>query len=534
MSEGIVIQKYSKKIIIYILLKLVHYGLLLLPPYCYLCFLNEVIIGQNYDKLGSIFFLYIIVFGAKTVVLALIQITYNRIFPVMQIECKANVLEKYSDLDLDILQKFTPGELQQRLHKDTENIILFWEKKIEIGVSSIFVVTFMAILLYMNCVLAVISFLVLPLSFWITRKIKSRSNIEYERQRQIIGTYNDFMINNMCFWKEIKSNCLEEIQQKQFEIFWKDIGSAFLNAHMCWFLNRTFLAFKDVFLTKMGLYLLGGILVIKGVSTVPILLAFMEYYADFVNRMLEIGDIIIKLGEQEEAQKRVENILKLHQPNRIKRMGKFESLEFKDIVFSYGEEQEKIFDGFQMKIARGERIAILGESGCGKSTLIKIMAGSLMPDDGMIFWNGCSMDQINRKSIYAKIGFLMQDSKLFNLTIRENLLMGRLDACEKELENACKKANILDFIYGLPQGFETIIGENGIRLSGGQKQRILIARLFLQNPEVIVFDEATSALDYQNESEIMNLLLQNEDDITIVIVTHRKNSVSKCTRVVEI
>lgn len=128
--------------------------------------------------------------------------------------------------------------------------------------------------------------------------------MEYERKRQLQGYYNDFMIHNMHYWREVKSNCQEEKQLGQFEELWKDMGDAFLKAHMCWFLNRTFLAFKDVFLTKMGLYLLGGFLALKSLITVPVLLTFMEYYAEFVNRILAAVDIVMKRGELEASVKK--------------------------------------------------------------------------------------------------------------------------------------------------------------------------------------------------------------------------------------
>ena len=128
----------------------------------------------------------------------------------------------------------------------------------------------------------------------------------------------------------------------------------------------------------------------------------------------------------------------------------------------------------------------------------------------------------------------MQESNLFNMSIRENLLFGKADANERELRDACTRANIMELIESLERGFDTIIGENGIRLSGGQRQRLIIARLFLQDPEVIVFDEATSALDYQNESEILNLLMDREETgKTFIIVTHRGTSISRCNRVIQ-
>lgn len=533
MDSCITFKAYRGKLLLYIVLQFLKSGLLLLPPYCYLLFLNEVITKKRIGWLWGVVALYVIVYAAKALVSVFIKQVYNRIFPVMILEAKARVLEKYSELDMKVLSCYTAGELKERLHKDTENLVLFWEKRVELWIALISVPVMTGILLYLNWILAVVSFLLLPLSFYVTRYIKGRSNVEHERRREILGKYNDFMIHNMFFWKEVKTSCQEERQQQQFESLWKELGDAFLKSHIFWFLNRTFLAFKDVFLTKMGLYLLGGILVIKGMATVPALLAFMEYYADFVDRLLAISDIFMQRGEQEASIKRIKEIMELQSPERPYRLEHFESVEFRNIGFSYDVEQENILQNCNMKIERGETAAIMGESGCGKSTLIKMMAGFLTPEEGEILWNGLPMEQINRQDIYAKAGFLMQESALFNLTIRENLLFGRADAGEEELRDACIKANIMEFIQGLEQGFETVIGENGIKLSGEQKQRLLIARLFLQNPELIVFDEATSALDYQNESEILNLLLQEKsEEKTFVMVTHRGTSVARCSRVI--
>lgn len=220
--------------------------------------------------------------------------------------------------------------------------------------------------------------------------------MEYERKRQLQGKYNDFMINNMFFWKEIKSGCLEEKQQEQFENCWDQMGTAFIKSHIYWFMNRTFLAFKDVFLTKMGLYLLGGILVIYGMATVPVLLAFMEYYADFTNRILEVADAVIMLGEQQESVKRVNEILDLPSPEKGLDMESFESLTVRDINFSYPSLNENVLEGFSLEVYKGDSIAIMGESGCGKSTLIKIMAGCLTPQKGTVLWNGTEWKRLTK------------------------------------------------------------------------------------------------------------------------------------------
>lgn len=533
MSDCITIRAYRGKLFLYIALRFLKSGLLLLPPYCYLLFLSEVITNKRIECLWGVLALYVAVFAAKALVSVFTRQLYNRIFPAMTLEAKNRMLEKYSELDIETLSGYTAGELKERLHTDTENAVSYQEKRTELWIAAVSVPVTAGILLWLNWILAAVSFLLLPLSFYITRSIKGRSNAQQERRREILGRYNDFMIHNMFFWKEVKSGCQEERQQRRFEELWKELGDAFLRSHIFWFLNRTFLAFKDVFLTKMGLYLLGGILVIKGMAAVPALLAFMEYYGDFVDRLLEISDILIKRGEQEASIRRLRETMGLRAPDRPFRLERFESVEFRGVGFAYEEAQGNILQRCNMRIERGETVAVRGESGCGKSTLLRLMAGCLAPDEGEILWNGRPMDQINRQDIYARAGFLMQESALFNLTIRENLLFGRADAGEEELREACARANIMEFIQGLPQGFETVIGENGIRLSGGQKQRLLIARLFLQDTELIVFDEATSALDYRNESEILNLLLREETSgKTFVMVTHRGTSVARCSRVI--
>jgi len=535
MNSWISIRAYRGKLIVYEVLQLVRAGLLLLPPYCYLLFLNEVITERRVELTGFIVMLFILVFAAKAFVSVLIKSMYNRIFPAMRAEAKKTVLQKMIDLDIEKLHGYSAGELKELLHKDTENAVLYWEKRIEAAVSIIGIIITTGILLYLNIIMALTGFLTIPLSFYITRYIKAKSNAQYERRRETLGNYNDFMIHNMFFWKEIKSNCLENEQQEQFDGLWKELGESFLKSHIFWFLNRTFLAFKDEFLTKMGLYLLGGILVIKGMATVPALLTFMEYYKGYVNSLLSVSDIIIKRGEQEESVKRISQIMSLPVAGREYRLERFESVALEAVTFSYDGDNHLVLDGFDMSVRRGERVVLLGESGCGKSTVIKLLAGYEEPKSGKIIWNGKPMEQIRRQDIYEKVGFIMQESNLFNLSIRENLLFGKENASEEELRDACGRANIMEFIEGLEKGFDTLIGENGIRLSGGQRQRLIIARLFLQNPEVIVFDEATSALDYQNESEILNLLLQQEtSEKTFIMVTHRGTSVSRCNRVIQI
>ena len=172
----------------------------------------------------------------------------------------------------------------------------------------------------------------------------------------------------------------------------------------------------------------------------------------------------------------------------------------------------------------------MGKSGCGNTTVLKLMMGMLTPGKGRVFFAGADVREIDLTAMHGRIGFIMQESMLFNASIRENLRYGKEDATDEEMEAACRKAFIYDFIRGLEDGLDTVIGERGVRLSGGQRQRIVLARLFLRNVDVFVFDEATSALDQYSESVVYDAIRNIARDKTIIIVAHRESSVALCDR----
>lgn len=525
-------RRYRYRLYIYIMLKIVESITVLIPTYLYMILIKKVIENQKSEYLIVIIALYMGVYIFQTGIIILRQRVYNNIFPEIELNYKMKLMKKYDDLDIDILQKYTSGELQERMIGDVLNVTTYLEKKIDVMIVSGSILIYTILLFGLNWIMALIGFLALPLSFYITKKIRERTNIEYEKKRILQGEYNDFMIQNLFFWKEIKSNMMEGRQKNQFKIYWGKMGSTFVKSHIYWFMNRTFIAFKDIFMTKMGLYLLGGILIIYEITTVPILLAFMEYYSGYIEKIMMLLDTLVKFGEQEESIKKIQEILDIPVKSTTTSFTNFQNLALKNITFSYG--NKMIFENFSAEINSGKFIAIMGESGCGKSTLVKLIAGYIRPQSGQILWNMNNMEEINRKTLYEKVGFLMQDSRLFNLSIYENLKFGNVHAEEKDMIKACKSANILEFIEKLPNGFATVIGENGICISGGQKKRLQIARLILQDPEVIIFDEATSALDYENEREILEVLLRNMIKKTVIMVTHRKTCIGQCDDIIYI
>ncbi len=199
-------------------------------------------------------------------------------------------------------------------------------------------------------------------------------------------------------------------------------------------------------------------------------------------------------------------------------------LEFKNVVFNY-EEGGDVLHGIDLKIPVGKTVALVGPSGGGKTTVCHLIPRFYDVREGEILLDGKPLSAYTRRSLRRNIGIVQQDVYLFNSTIRDNILYGRPDASEEEVVDAAKKAGIHDYIVSLENGYDTVVGERGVRLSGGQKQRLSIARIFLKNPPILILDEATSALDNATEILIQNAFSELCQGRTTLIVAHRLSTV---------
>ena len=249
------------------------------------------------------------------------------------------------------------------------------------------------------------------------------------------------------------------------------------------------------------------------------LIAFTEQFQNGMSGFERFDELLsTETEKQSENARDIENI--------------FGKIDIENISFKYEKSKDYIFENFNLSIDSGKTIALIGPSGGGKTTICNLILRFYDVDKGDIKIDDISIKDFTLQSLRKNIGIVSQDVFLFTGTIKENLIIGNPDASDEDIINACKKASIHDFILKLEDGYNTFIGERGIKLSGGQKQRLSIARVFLKNPKIIIFDEATSALDNITEREIQASLEELSKGRTSIIIAHRLSTIKDADEIV--
>lgn len=263
------------------------------------------------------------------------------------------------------------------------------------------------------------------------------------------------------------------------------------------------------------LFLLGYIIaaakIKDAVSGLYMNLAEIMYIDSRIKRIKELREVKIQSGEKAEL--------------------KTYNIEFKDVEFSYNADR-KVINGLSFTAKQGEVTALVGPSGCGKTSVLRLMSRLYDYDKGQILIDGKDIAKIDTDSLFDKISIVFQDVMLFNTTVMENIRIGNKNASDDEVKEAARLANCSEFIESLPDGYNTVIGENGGKLSGGERQRLSIARAFLKNAPIIILDEISASLDVENEMKIqesLNTLIKNK---TVVIISHRLKSVENADKII--
>ena len=374
---------------------------------------------------------------------------------------------------------------------------------------------------------------IVPIVFLINYFIGVGTKKVNEEIRVVNSEYYTSTHNSLQYWREIKVQNSERTFIERFRTYRDILAKLGIRSIRYWAYSEVFNDFKSNYLTKVFVYIVGAFFVMKEEISVGVLIMFSEYFAMLFSALDGLNSKRVALKTNSPYYERIFETFSFPEEatNKTDICNLNDSICIQNLSFSYVSGLP-VLKNLNLEIKKGDYVAIVGKTGCGKSTLVKILMNLYQADSGEITYDGININQISNKSLFNLIGVVMQDSFLFNMSIRENLLLADESATEVELVAACKKANIYDFIMSLPNEFDTVIGERGVELSGGQKQRISIAAALLRKPRVLIFDEATSSLDKPSEDVINDAINGISNDITVIIITHKPATALRAKKVV--
>ncbi len=501
--------------------------------------LNDFIPNKNIEM--------IIIFGVSLFVIYIIRMFlnffiqyYGHIVGVkMQAQMRSDMFNHLQKLPYKFYDRHETGKLMSRMTNDLNDVSELAHHGPEtLIISSISFIAAFIYLLTINVILTLIIFVCVPFLLIISFIVRKKMRDAFMESRKSVAQINASLESSISGIRVTKAYTNSKTEIEKFEDGNKRFVEARRRAYKYMGLfhsTSTFVTevFNVVVLIAGGLFLYAGKIALGDYSVfivsiniflAPIrqLIMFMEQFQNGTTgfqRFVEIMDTPIE--EDLPTAKDLTNV-----------EGK---IEFKNVTFNYGEEHNDVLNNLSFKIEKGQVFALVGSSGGGKTTVCHLIPKFYKIDQGDILIDDISINDITMQSVRKNIGIVQQDVYLFNASIRDNILYGNPNATEEEIILASKRANIHDYVMTLEKGYDTIIGERGVKLSGGQKQRLSIARVFLKNPPILILDEATSALDNSTEILIQQSLVELCKGRTTIVVAHRLSTIknANCIAVVE-
>lgn len=496
--------------------------------------LNELIPDKNFRMIILLGLLLLGLYVVRMLLSYFIQYQGHMMGVKMQAQMRSDMFSHLQTLPYKFYDDNETGKIMTRMTNDLMDVSeLAHHGPENIIISSISIVLSFIYLATINIWLTLIVFIAVPLLIIMAAKLRFKMRNAFKLSRLSIAEINAALESSISGIRVTKAFTNDEVEKAKFEVGNEKFTHARDESYDAMGKFHSFSTFiTDIFnvivLIAGGLFLYAGqinfadytafiVSINVFLSPVTVLIGFMEQYQNGVTgfeRFLEIMDT--------EPEKDIEGATDLENVEG--------EITFKNVTYGY-ENDRDVLKNVSFKIEKGKKFALVGPSGGGKTTICHLLPRFYENDHGTICIDGKDINAVTLRSLRSNIGIVQQDIYLFNASMRDNILYGRPDATEEEVIAAAKRANIHDYIMSLPNGYDTEIGERGVRLSGGQKQRLSIARVFLKNPPILILDEATSALD--NTTEI--LIQQSLDELcfgrTTIVVAHRLSTIKNADEI---
>ncbi len=428
------------------------------------------------------------------------------------------------------------GQLMARATGDINMLGRFFQMGVRMFLSSVLLLVLVFYsLASINPMLTLISVVVIPFVFIATREYSKRIGPLWAAVREQNGVITSVLQENLAGVRVVRGFSREEHEEEKFSAELQE----FFDMNITMARIRAFFMPLATFISSIGFVLIiwyGGGQVIAGALTVGSLVAFYFYLARLMRPVRMIGFMTSMIVRALAAGNRVFDIIdaevEVHDKEDAVEVSEIEGrLTFQDVWFSY-DGTNMVLKDIDLDVQPGQTIAILGATGSGKSSIINLIPRFYDVSKGSIKLDGTDLRDLKIKSLRGIIGIVRQEPFIFSTTLRENIAYGVQDASLNDIREAAKRAKIDDFISGLPNGYDTKVGERGVTLSGGQKQRVAIARALLKNPKILIMDDSTSSVDTQTEYEIQQALDELLEDRTTFIITQRLSSIKKADYII--
>lgn len=483
----------------------------------------------DFSGISKVLFQIGIVIGITGLAQWLMNVCNNKITYGVVRDIRRDAFAKIQSLPLKYIDGHSHGELVSRVVADVDQFadgLLMGFTQLFTGVLTI--VGTLGFMLSIHVGITLVVVLITPVSLFVASFIAKRTYTMFQHQSVTRGEQTAFIDEMIGNQKVVQAFGQEERMQERFDEINGRLSHFSLRATFFSSITNPSTRFVNG-LVYTGVGVVGGLAAIRGVITVGQLSCFLSYANQYTKPFNEISGVVTELQNALACAGRVLELIEeepqIPEPEDAAVLSQVKGeVSVSHVNFSYVPDK-KLIEDFNLKVRPGQRVAIVGPTGCGKTTLINLLMRFYDVDKGAIYVEGNDIRRITRKSLRENYGMVLQETWLKAGTIRENLIMGKPDATEEELINAAKAAKAHSFIKRLPQGYDTVIGEDGGSLSQGQKQLLCIARVMLCLPPMLILDEATSSIDTRTEMKIQNAFAVMMKGRTSFIVAHRLSTI---------
>ncbi len=453
----------------------------------------------------------------------------------IETEMRRKAFDHLQKLSFGFFDNQKTGHLVARLTKDLEEIgEVAHHAPEDLFIAIMTLIGAFCLMMWVHVPLALITAVIVPLCAYVTLRYGGRMTATWHALYRRVGDFNARIEENVGGIRVVQAFTNEDHERKLFAESNENYQKTKLAAYkiMAASMSLSYLSMRFVQVVVM---LAGAWFVVQGDLTAGGFVGFLLLVNVFFRPIDKINSVIETYPKGIAGFQRYIQFLDtrpdIADRPTAKSVARLKGdIEYRDVKFGYNSERP-IFDGLNMSINAGETIAFVGSSGAGKTTICSLLPRFYEVTSGAILVDGIDIRDMTLKSLRSNIGIVSQDVFLFAGTIRENIAYGRLDATDEEVADAARRARLDAVIAAMPDGYDTVIGERGVKLSGGQKQRLAIARIFLRNPPILILDEATSALDTETERAIQQSLSELSVGRTTLVIAHRLATIVNADRI---